>query len=279
MLDFQHLEPETLLADRFRVIRRIGGGGFGTVYRVEDVAVNEEIVLKVLSPHLSLDESMIRRFVQELRLSRRITHRNVIRIHDLLDLDGAHAISMEYFAGADLGSVLRREGPFPLPRLLPIARQMLEGLEAAHALGIVHRDIKPANVLLGEDDLVKIVDFGLASVGQSARSRLTQSGILVGTPEYISPEQITGTDVDGRTDLYSFGVVLWELATGRQPFHGDTAVNVLFQHLEPDVPRLQTVVPGVPDALDEFVMRCMARFAADRPATVADALALLDRAA
>jgi serine/threonine-protein kinase len=278
-LDVQKLEPGTVLGRRFRVIERIGGGGFGTVYRVEDVVVHEELVLKVLSPHLSLDESMIRRFVQELRLSRRITHRNVIRIHDLIDLNGAHAISMEYFTGRDLGSLMRRDGPFPMPRLLGIARQILDGLAAAHELGIIHRDIKPANVLLGDGDLVKIVDFGLASVGQSSRSRLTQSGILVGTPEYISPEQITGQDVDGRTDLYSVGVVLWELATGRQAFQGENAVNVLFQHLEPKVPRLKTVLPEVSDAVDELVMSCMARHPVDRPGSVAAALAMLDRAA
>ncbi len=273
-LDYQRLEPETLLADRFRVLRRIGGGGFGTVYLVEDVVVHEEIVLKVLSPHLSLDELMIRRFVQELRLSRRITHRNVIRIHDLIDLRGAHAISMEYFDGRDLGSALREDGPMAWERALGVAAQVADGLVAAHELGIIHRDIKPANLLLGDGDLVKIVDFGLASVGQSTRSRLTQSGILVGTPEYISPEQITGTDVDGRTDLYSLGVVLYELVSGQQPFHGPNAVNVLFQHLEPNVPRLKELRPEVPDEVDELVMACMARDAAARPA---DARSLLER--
>ncbi len=272
--DYQRLEPETVLADRFRVIRRIGGGGFGTVYLVEDVVVREEIVLKILSPHLSLDELMIRRFVQELRLSRRITHRNVIRIHDLIDLRGAHAISMEYFDGRDLGSVLREDGPLPWERALGIATQVADGLATAHDLGIIHRDVKPANVLLGSDELVKIVDFGLASVGQSTRSRLTQSGILVGTPEYISPEQITGTDVDGRTDLYSLGVVLYELISGHQPFHGPNAVNVLFQHLEPSVPRLKERVPGIPDGVDELIMSCMAREPEARPS---DARTLLQR--
>jgi HEAT repeat protein len=279
VLNVQRLEPGTILGKRFQVQERIGGGGFGTVYRVRDVIVNEEIVLKVLSPQLSLDETMIRRFVQELRLSRRITHPNVIRIHDLIDLNGAHAISMEYFAGRDLGAIGREQGALPLPRLLSIARQVLDGLSAAHALGIIHRDIKPANILLGDDDLVKIVDFGLASVGQSTRSRLTQSGILVGTPEYISPEQITGQSVDGRTDLYSLGVVLWELASGKQPFSGPNAVNVLFQHLEPNVPRIGTVVPGLPPQVDEFITSCMARQPDDRPADVDAALEMLARAA
>jgi len=278
-LNFQRLEPGTMLIDRFCVKERIGGGGFGTVYRVEDIAVREELVLKILSPQLSLDEAMLRRFVQELRLTRRITHRNVIRIHDLLDLQGAQAISMEYFPGQDLGRVLRDEGVLSVERVLGIAAQVIEGLTAAHELGIVHRDIKPANLLLGEGEHVKIVDFGLASVGQSTRSRLTQSGILVGTPEYISPEQITGHEVDGRTDLYSLGVVLYELLTGRQPFHGPNAVNVLFQHLEPDVPRAREVRAGIPDDVDELVMRCMSRFPDDRPQSARELLEWLPKAA
>ncbi len=274
-LNFQKLDPGTLLVGRFRVLQRIGGGGFGTVYLAEDVIVREELVLKVLSPQLSLDENMIRRFVQELKLSRRITHKNVIRIHDLLDLEGAHAISMEYFHARDLGTILKEEGPLSIARVLMIAEQTLEGLAVAHDIGIIHRDLKPANILMSDADHLKIVDFGLASVGQSARSRLTQSGILVGTPEYISPEQITGHDVDGRTDLYSLGAVLYELISGRQPFAGANAVNVLFQHLEADIPRLKTVVAGVPDAVDELIMRCMSRFPDDRPASARAMLEML----
>ena len=277
-LNFQKLDPGTVLIDRFRVLQRIGGGGFGTVYLVEDVIVREEMVLKILSPQLSLDENMIRRFVQELKLTRRITHKNVIRIYDLLDLDGAHAISMEYFPGRDLGTVLRQDGPLNVTRALHVAEQVLEGLESAHEIGIVHRDIKPANLLVGTDDLVKIVDFGLASVGQSTRSRLTQSGILVGTPEYISPEQITGHDVDGRTDLYSLGVVMYEMMSGKQPFSGANAVNVLFQHLESEIPPLAQVA-GVPAAVSELVMRSMSRFANDRPQSAAIMLEMLRHAA
>jgi len=279
LLNYQKLDPGTVLIDRFRVLQRIGGGGFGTVYLVEDVVVREELVLKILSPQLSLDESMIRRFVQELKLTRRITHRNVIRIYDLIDLKGAHAISMEHFLGRDLGTVLKQEGPLGVPRVLQIAEQVLEGLCVAHEMGIVHRDIKPANILIADDEVVKIVDFGLASVGQTTRSRLTQSGILVGTPEYISPEQITGHEVDGRTDLYSLGVVLYELISGKQPFAGTNAVNVLFQHLESEVPPLNTIAAGVPDRVNEIVMRCMSRFANDRPANAVAMLEMMRRSA
>ncbi len=278
-LNFQRLDPGTMVNERFRVVRYIGGGGFGTVYLVEDVVVREDLVLKILSPQLSLDESMIRRFVQELRLTRRITHRNVIRIHDLVDLGGAHAISMEFFDGRDLGQLTREDGPLTTERVLPIMEQILDGLEAAHSMGIVHRDIKPANVLVGASDQVKIVDFGLALVAQGTRSRLTQSGILVGTPEYISPEQITGQEVDGRTDLYSLGIVIYEMLSGRLPFSGANAVNVLFQHLESEVPPLAEVAPHVPEWVSDLVMRCMARLAVDRPASAADTLAILRRAA
>lgn len=277
-LNFQRLEPGTVLVERFRVLQRIGGGGFGTVYLVEDVVVREELVLKILSPQLSMDEAMIKRFVQELKLTRRITHANVIRIYDLLDLRGAHAISMEHFVGRDLGTVLRQDGPLSVPRALHVAEQVLEGLSAAHALEIIHRDIKPANLLLAEDDTIKIVDFGLAAVSQTSRSRLTQSGILVGTPEYISPEQITGHTVDARADLYSLGVVLYEVLSGKQPFAGANAVNVLFQHLEAEVPPLDQVASGIPPSVNELVMRSMSRFADDRPKSAAAMLEMLRHA-
>jgi eukaryotic-like serine/threonine-protein kinase len=279
ILNFQKLEAGTMVNERFKVVRFIGGGGFGTVYLVEDTVVHEDLVLKILSPQLSLDESMIRRFVQELRLTRRITHRNIIRIYDMVDLGGAHAISMEHFDGRDLGTVAREDGPLPVERALPIFEQVLDGLEAAHQMGIVHRDIKPANILVDANDVVKIVDFGLALVAQGTRSRLTQSGILVGTPEYISPEQITGQDVDGRTDLYSLGIVIYEMLSGRLPFAGTNAVNVLFQHLESDVPPLAGVAPQVPAWVSDLVMSCMSRMAADRPASAAETLALLRKAA
>jgi len=276
--NFQKLAPGAELMGRFRVIQRIGGGGFGTVYLVEDLVVNEQLVLKILSSQLSLDPNMIRRFVQELKLTRRISHPNVIRIYDMVDLDGAHAISMEFFGGADLGAVLREHGPLSPSRAMHIAEQTLEGLAAAHAAGILHRDIKPANLLVGEGDVVKIVDFGLASMGHSPHSRLTQSGILVGTPEYISPEQITGGDIDTRCDLYSLGVVLYEAMSGQQPFSGANAVNVLFQHLEATVPPLSSVAAGIPPAVNDLVMKAMSRMVGDRPAS-AQAMLEMVRAA
>jgi eukaryotic-like serine/threonine-protein kinase len=274
-LNFRDLSPGTRLLDRFAVVRRIGGGGFGAVYLVEDVIVREELVIKVLSPHLSGDENMIRRFVQELKYTRRITHPNVIRIYDLIDLGNAHAISMEHFPAQDLGRILKDQGVLPVPRVLKIVAQVCEGLQAAHDKGVVHRDIKPPNILVGDDDETKIVDFGLASIGARTGSRLTKSGILVGTPEYISPEQITGGEVDGRTDIYSLGVVMYEMLTGHQPFTGENAVNMLFQHLDDEVPPLREYNPDVPEALERVVMRALAKNPNDRPASAMELLAML----
>lgn len=271
-IDYQSMAPGTRLLDRYDVIRRIGGGGFGAVYLVEDVVVREELVLKVLSPQLSMDERMIRRFVQELKFTRRIAHPNVIRIYDLINLGGAHAISMEYFAGRDLGDVIKEDGPLPAERVMKIALQVCEGLAAAHEKGIIHRDIKPPNILIGKTDETKIVDFGLAVVGEVTGSRLTKSGILVGTPEYIAPEQITSGESDARADLYSFGVVMYEMLSGRQPFTGGNAVNVLFQHLEGEVETLIKVAPTVPADLALLVMKTMSRFPNDRPASANELL-------
>jgi HEAT repeat protein len=275
-LNYKNLEPGVLLGERWRVVRRIGGGGFGTVYLVQDIIVNEEMVLKILSPHLSQDVAMIKRFVQELKLTRRITHRNVIRIYDLVDLEGAHAISMEYFEGRDLGQLIRQGGALPVDRTLHIVGQILQGLASAHELGIYHRDIKPGNVLVGSDDEIKIVDFGLASVGHSSRSRLTQSGILIGTPEYISPEQITGKTIDGRADLYSLACVTYYMLSGLEPFAGDTAVQIIFQHVEGD-PRALGDVVTVPEALSDYIMRVLSKNPDHRPASAVEMLLDLER--
>ncbi len=264
------LEAGALLEDRYCVLRRIGSGGFGTVYLVEDRAVSDQLILKILNPQISADESVIRRFVQELKYTRRIAHPNVIRIYDLVRLDGAFAISMEYFDGRDLGQVLRAEGRLPPDRAAGIFAQIAAGLAAAHEGGIVHRDVKPANLLLGSHDEAKIVDFGLASMAQSAGSRLTKSGILIGTPQYMAPEQITGDAIDGRTDLYSLGVVMYEALSGVQPVRGENAVSLLFQHLEGEIEPLRQRAPEVPEALADLVMRCLCREPAGRPADAAE---------
>jgi serine/threonine-protein kinase len=259
------------------VIRQVGKGGFGAIYLVEDTAVQEELILKILNPQLSSDETALRRFVQELKLTRAITHGNVIRIYDLLDLKGAHAVSMEYFPSKDLGKVIRSQGSLDALRTLRIAIQTCEGLAAAHGEGVIHRDMKPANILVGEQDAVKIVDFGLAAAEQQLGSRLTKSGLLIGTPEYMAPEQISGGEVDHRADIYSVGILLYEMLSGKKPFTADTPVKILFQHLEGEAEPLGRLVEGLPLDLEYLVTCSMARDPDDRPRTAGDLLEMLHR--
>jgi len=218
--------------------------------------------------------------VQELKLTRRVSHHNVIRIHDFLDLGGARAISMEYFPGSDLNRILADAGPLDLKRGLRIAAQVCDGLAAAHAEGVVHRDIKPANILVGPEDDIRLVDFGLAAAQQTSGdgSRLTKSGLLIGTPEYMAPEQISGEVADHRVDLYSLGVVMYEAFSGLRPYTADTPVKVLFQHLEGGAAPLAEVVPGFPEAVSALVAGAMAKEPNQRPATAAELRAAIDRA-
>ena len=266
-VNFLKLQRDTNLLGRYRVVRQIGKGGFGAIYLVYDSAIQEEIIFKILNPQLSMDEIALARFVQELKLTRGIAHRNVIRLFDFLDLGGARAVSMEYFPSRDLGKIIRSEGALPTARALRILSQVCEGLMAAHEGGVVHRDVKPANVLVGKDDSVKLVDFGLASMEQQIGTRLTKSGLLIGTPEYMSPEQISGEDVDHRADLYSLGIVMFETFSGRKPFMAETPVKVLFQHLEADIPSLREVAPNLPESVYELVRHAMCKEPGGRPQT------------
>jgi serine/threonine-protein kinase len=266
--DFTDLSPGTRLLDRYAVKRKIGKGGFGAIYLVDDGMIQEEVILKILRPQLSAGETALRRFIRELKLARRITHPNVIRLYDFMDLGGAHAVSMEYFPSRDLGQVLVEEGRLPVRRALQIVSQACAGLAAAHAEQIIHRDLKPANILINARDEVKIVDFGLAAGQQLRESRLTNSGLLIGTPEYMAPEQISGDSIDGRADIYSLGVLTYELLSGVRPFSADSAVKVLFLHLEGEATPLRQVAPEVPEGVKRLVAAAMKRDAAERPASM-----------
>ncbi len=258
------LEPGTVLADRYRVLRHIGSGAFGVVILVEDLVVHEEVIFKFLKPYVASDESVIRRFIQELRYARRITHQNVIRIHDFIAVGASYAISMEYFPSRSLASLLAGASPMPTRRAFAILRGICRGMAVAHRAGIIHRDLKPANVLLGEDDLVKIVDFGLAAAGSRGDPGLTRTGLILGTPYYIAPEQAQGGTADPRTDIYSLGVIMYEMLTGRPPYVGPDPVSILLQHVQgkPKPPR--QVQPGLAPALEAIVLKAMALQPADR---------------
>lgn len=279
LIDLPKLPPGTMLLDRYEVLRKIGEGGFGFVYLVMDRSVDEEIILKILAPQISLDETMIKRFVHELKFNRRIVHPNVIRLYDFLELNPGHAISMEYFASDDLGAVLERETMLSPERVLRMAEQICHGLKAAHDSGIVHRDIKPQNVLIGPEDRVKIVDFGVAARSDTNLSRVTKSGILVGTPQYMSPEQIRGTEVDLRTDIYALGALLFECLAGHPPYVSSNPINVLMMHIGDPVPEIRGHAQGVPEVLAWLVDTALAKDPAQRPQRIDDILAEIERKA
>jgi len=268
IVNLHNLSPGTVLLDRYRIIRRMGAGGFGSVFLARDTAIEDDVVLKVLNPNISLDAAMVRRFVQELKVTRRITHPNVIRLFDFVELPGGHAISMEYFPGRDFGQLLKQEKFMPPARGLAFLADICEGLAAAHAQGIIHRDIKPPNVLVNDDNKIKLLDFGLASMVQGAGTQLTRSGTLIGTPHYMSPEQISGDEIDVRSDIYSLGVMMYEIFSGRRPFDAETPVKVLFQHLQTTPPPVTIGPDPAPREIVALVSRAMSRDRNDRPPTV-----------
>jgi serine/threonine-protein kinase len=268
----EDVHPGMTILHRYKVVRKIGRGGFATVFLVEDEAISDLVILKILSSHLTADETMAERFVRELKLARRISHKHVIRIHDLLEIGRTRAISMEYFESEDLGDLLDRERVLPPERGLHLAVQVCAGLAGAHEAGVIHRDVKPANVLVGRDDEVKIVDFGLASVGRGVENRLTRTGHLVGTPHYMAPELIRGEEVGTSADIYSFAVMMYEMFAGRLPYDGENAMNILFRHLDGDAEPITTVVKGFPESLSHAVMRAMHVDPAQRPASAEELL-------
>ena len=217
-LDIQTLKPGDIIEGRYKFVERIGKGAFGTVLLMEDTVVDERLILKFLNPNVSEDEEIMKRFVHELRYSRKITHHNVIRIYDFLFIQGNYAISMEYFPSHTLGSEVVGEKPMPFARALGFGIDICTGMEVAHAQGIVHRDLKPANVLINNEGLLKIVDFGVAAAQREGDTQLTKTGYVIGSPKYMAPEQILGKKVDQRADVYALGVILYEIMTGVPPY-------------------------------------------------------------
>lgn len=258
VIDACALEPGAVLSERYRVIRQVRGGAFGVVVLVEDQVLGEEVILKFLRPHLASDETVIRRFMQELRCARKISHDNVIRIHDFLSLGKSYAISMEYFPSEPLSAEIERVTRLPAERALRILADTCEGMIAAHHAEVVHRDLKPANILVNDDDHIKIVDFGVAAAASYSGTRLTATGMVVGTPTYMSPEQIRGQEFDQRADIYSLGVIMYEMLSGRPPYTGDDAISILYQHLEGKVTPLGQLVPGLAAGVESMVLRAMA---------------------
>jgi serine/threonine protein kinase len=251
----RELTTGSTIAGRYQVIEELGHGGMGRVYKVFDSDIKEKIALKLLRPEISPDKETVERFSNELKLARKISHRNVCRMFDLGKTEGTIFITMEFVAGEDLKSFLHRAKRLSLGTAISIAKQVCEGLGEAHRLGVVHRDLKPGNIMIDKDGDAKIMDFGIAR--SLSGKGITGAGVMIGTPEYMSPEQVEGKDVDERADIYSLGVICYEMLTGRMPFEGDTALSIAMKH-KTEIPKdPREFNPQIPEELSRLILKCM----------------------
>ena len=248
--------------DRYRIEDRIATGGMGAVFRATDERLGRRVALKLLRDDLAGDPSFVERFRREARSVAALAHPNIATVFDYGEEDGSHFIVMELVEGRDLARLLREEGRLSSDRAVRIAEQLGDALAHAHAAGVVHRDVKPANVIVGEQDLVKVTDFGIARV--AGDSTLTATGSVLGSAHYISPEQANGAPAGPASDIYSAGIVLYEMLTGALPFTGDSPVGVAMRHVTEDVPPPSHLNPDVPAALDAVVATATARTSESR---------------
>jgi HEAT repeat protein/tRNA A-37 threonylcarbamoyl transferase component Bud32 len=278
-LDITKLRPGDLIETRYRFIEQIGKGAFGTVLLVEDIVVEERLILKFLNANVSSDEEMLKRFVHELRYSRKITHENVIRIYDFVSLGGNYAISMEYFPSHTLGAELTSKKPLPFEKTVRWSRDIATGMSVAHSVGIVHRDLKPANILINDSGLLKIVDFGVAAAASSGDTQLTKTGYVIGSPKYMAPEQILGKKVDVRADIYSLGVIVYEMLTGQPPYSKGDHMAVMYQHVQGKCQPCEELNPDIPPPLASIVGKAMAVDKMQRFASMDEICEALDKVA
>jgi tetratricopeptide (TPR) repeat protein len=275
----ERFAPGQVINGRYHVVGLVGRGGMGAVYHAWDEELGVGVAMKVILPATGEDrnafEEMERRFKRELLLARQITHRNVVRIHDIGEVDGIKFITMPYVKGEDLATILK-PGPLPIARALALSRQIVSGLAAAHDAGVIHRDLKPANIMVEEGEWALLMDFGIARSTSGTTHGATVAGTIVGTVDYMAPEQARGETVDGRADVYAFGLILYEMLAGRRQFMGDSAAGDLLARMTAPPDPVRALRPEVPDALEKVVTRCLQPDPAGRYQTCADLLTALD---
>jgi serine/threonine-protein kinase len=272
-----------VIADRYLMLARLGEGGMGRVYLAEHVKMNRQCAIKVMNPSLVNDTESSQRFAREASNAARILHPNVAAVFDYGEADKIVYLVMEYVDGESLSSILHKDGALDPRRAIDLARQVADGLHAAHELGIVHRDLKPDNVIVTRNragkEIAKVVDFGIAkAVNDSPQDALTKSGLVIGTPEYMSPEQLLGDPVDARTDVYALGCILFQCLTGNAAFAADTREQMIRRRLHEPAPHIRDLIPALPARLDTLIVHMLARSPSDRVATAAEARDQLDPA-
>jgi beta-lactam-binding protein with PASTA domain len=247
---------DTLFDGRYRIVRRLGSGGMANVYLAEDQELGRRVAIKILNDRHAADEQFVERFRREAKNAASLSHPNIVSIYDRGEAEGTYYIAMEYLDGRTLKELIVRNGPAPIRRAIAYAREVLSALRVAHRQGIVHRDIKPHNVLVDSEGRLKVTDFGIARAGAS---QMTEVGSIIGTAQYLSPEQARGSTVDHRSDIYSLGIVLYELLTGVAPFSGDTPLEIAMKHLSavPEPPSAKRA--EIPEDLDMIVLRALAK--------------------
>jgi serine/threonine-protein kinase len=251
----EELTTGSTFAGRYQIIEELGKGGMGKVYKALDTEIKEKIALKLINPEISADKRTIERFQNELKFARKISHRNVCRMYDLNKEEGSYYITMEYVSGEDLKSMIGMMGQLSAGKAISVAKQVCEGLTEAHRLGVVHRDLKPQNIMIDKEGNARIMDFGIA---RSLKAKgITGAGVMVGTPEYMSPEQAEVKEIDQRSDIYSLGIILYEMVTGRVPFEGETPLGIAMKHKGEEPPDPREFNSQIPEDLSRVILRCM----------------------